>query len=54
VVPVGVGRRLARALPRAELSVFTGCGHVPQEEVPALTLARLRAFLEHHPASTQP
>jgi pimeloyl-ACP methyl ester carboxylesterase len=48
VVPLGVGRRLARALPRAELAVLTGCGHVPQEEEPARTFARFKSFLERH------
>ena len=45
VVPVSVGRRLVRALPRARLSVLRGCGHIPQEELPATTLAVLTAFL---------
>jgi pimeloyl-ACP methyl ester carboxylesterase len=54
VVPLSVGRRLVGALRRAELSVFKGCGHVPQEEEPALTLARLKAFLQRHPRRTQP
>ncbi len=45
VVPLSVGRRLLRALPRARLTVLKGCGHIPQEELPATTLAILRAFL---------
>jgi len=45
VVPLAVGRRLARTLPRAQLAVLEGCGHVPQEELPAATLVILRAFL---------
>jgi pimeloyl-ACP methyl ester carboxylesterase len=45
VVPLSVGRRLLRALPRARLTVLKGCGHMPQEELPATTLAILRAFL---------
>jgi len=54
VVPLAVGRRLARALPHAELTVLQGCGHVPQEEEPASTLARLKSFLAHHPRPPQP
>jgi len=54
VVPLAVGRRLVRVLPRAELSVFKGCGHVPQEEEPALTFARLKSFLQRQPRPTQP
>ena len=45
VVPLWVGHKLARVLPRAQLSVLKGCGHVPQEELPAATLAIVRAFL---------
>jgi pimeloyl-ACP methyl ester carboxylesterase len=45
VVPLSVGRRLLRALPGARLTVLKGCGHMPQEELPATTLAILRAFL---------
>lgn len=45
LVPLWVGRRLARTLPNARLSVLQGCGHVPQEEVPAATLGRIKAFL---------
>jgi pimeloyl-ACP methyl ester carboxylesterase len=48
VVPLGVGRRLARALPRAELAVLRQCGHVPQEEEPTRTLARFKSFLRQH------
>jgi pimeloyl-ACP methyl ester carboxylesterase len=45
VVPFWVGRRLARALPAARLALLRGCGHVPQEELPLQTLARVRRFL---------
>ena len=45
VVPLSVGKKLVRALPRARLSVLKGCGHIPQEELPATTLAVMRAFL---------
>jgi pimeloyl-ACP methyl ester carboxylesterase len=45
VVPARVGRKLARTLPHARLALLTGCGHIPQEERPAATLALLRPFL---------
>ncbi len=45
VVPLSVGRKLARTLPHARLSILRGCGHVPQEELPAATLALMRPFL---------
>jgi pimeloyl-ACP methyl ester carboxylesterase len=45
VVPTWVGRRLARHLPNAQLSILRGCGHAPQEELPARTLALMRTFL---------
>jgi pimeloyl-ACP methyl ester carboxylesterase len=45
MVPVWVGRKLVRTLPNARLAVLNGCGHVPHEELPAQTLAIIRAFL---------
>lgn len=45
VVPVAIARRLHAALPGAELVVIEDCGHIPQEERPAETLAALEAFL---------
>ncbi|RDI96126.1 alpha/beta hydrolase [Meiothermus sp. QL-1] len=40
VVPPGVGRRLAAAIPGARFSLIPDCGHLPQQEKP-LELARL-------------
>lgn len=54
VVPLWVGRRLARTLPNARLSLLEGCGHVPQEEVPAATLGQIKAFLDATAAARQP
>jgi pimeloyl-ACP methyl ester carboxylesterase len=54
LVPLWVGRRLARTLPQARLSVLEACGHVPQEEVPAATLGRIKAFLAAPAAAHQP
>ncbi len=46
VVPVWVGERLAETLPRARLEILPHCGHMPQEEKPAETLAHFTAFLK--------
>lgn len=46
VVPLWVGQRLARELPRARLEVMETCGHVPHEERPAESLEILVDFLE--------
>ena len=46
VVPVATGRKLARVLPNASLTVLTGCNHIPQDERPAAVLAALHGFLK--------
>ena len=46
IVPLWVGRRLARQLPNSRLSVLKGCGHVPQEEAGAQTLSLMRRFID--------
>jgi pimeloyl-ACP methyl ester carboxylesterase len=46
VVPVWVGERLAGTLPRARLEILPECGHMPQEEKAAETLAYVTAFLK--------
>lgn len=38
-------RLMADAMPRAELTVFDSCGHLPNVEAPEAFLATLRAFL---------
>ena len=45
VIAVENGRRMAAAMPDAQLIVYEGVGHVAQEEAPARTLTDLRAFL---------
>ncbi len=45
VVPIALGRKLARNMPRAQFRVVTGCGHAPQEEQPAQTLKLIQAHL---------
>ena len=44
-VPVETGIRLARTLPRAQLKILDGCGHVPQDERPDAVIALLSSFL---------
>ena len=46
VVPLSVGRRLARALPRARLHVLERCGHLAQEEHPTESYAIVERFLQ--------
>ncbi len=46
VVPLAVGRRLARTLPRADLVVLEACGHIPAEERPEASLQVLEEFLD--------
>jgi pimeloyl-ACP methyl ester carboxylesterase len=46
VVPLSVGERLARDLPRAKLVVLERCGHLPAEELPEESWAALERFLD--------
>jgi pimeloyl-ACP methyl ester carboxylesterase len=46
LVPVRLGRRLVRTMPRAQLVVLSGVGHVPQFEVPEDARRRVQAFLD--------
>jgi pimeloyl-ACP methyl ester carboxylesterase len=46
IVPTANTVRLAGELPEAQLLVFEGCGHVPQEECPQAFLAAVRPFIE--------
>lgn len=45
VVPLAVGERLEKDLPRARLVVLERCGHLPAEERPREALRVLREFL---------
>jgi|GEM_PF-165841 len=45
LVPLAMGRRLARDIPGASLAVIPECGHAPQEEKPAETLEIIKRFL---------
>lgn len=45
VVPLEVGRRLHRALPRSRLRILEACGHLVPEERPRESLELVQAFL---------
>jgi pimeloyl-ACP methyl ester carboxylesterase len=45
VIPLKVGELLSHALPNSVLEVFEECGHIPQEEQPQITIARISEFL---------
>ena len=49
VVPLSTGRKLARAMPRAELVVLHRCGHMTAEERPEASWVVVERFLEAHP-----
>jgi len=51
VVPLANGRRLAAALPCADLVVLDRCGHLPPEERPAASLRAVTSFLDGHPVA---
>ena len=45
VIPVRLGRRLASAIPDAQIHEIDRCGHVPQEEYPEIVAPLLAQFL---------
>lgn len=45
LIPYAHGERFAAAIPGAELRMYEEVGHLPQEEIPAQSLADLRDFL---------
>ncbi len=45
LLPPALGQRFARDIPKAQLVVLAGVGHMPQEEAPQRTLAEVRRFL---------
>ncbi|HEY3038225.1 MAG TPA: alpha/beta hydrolase [Pyrinomonadaceae bacterium] len=45
IVPLKVGELLHEALPNSTLEVIEHCGHIPQEEKPDETIARISRFL---------
>jgi pimeloyl-ACP methyl ester carboxylesterase len=45
IIPLKVGELLSQAIPNSALEVFEECGHIPQEERPQKTIARISQFL---------
>ena len=45
IVPLEVGIKLRRTLPTSTLRLVEDCGHMPQEEQPASTLALIKGFI---------
>src|SRR5262249_11016065 len=48
VVPVFLGLRLHEDMRTSEFTIFTHCGHMPQEEKPEDTVRAVQAFLKRH------
>ena len=48
VVPVIMGLRLHENMKSSEFTLFSQCGHMPQEEKPEETLAAIQAFLKRN------
>ena len=48
VVPPFFAHRLRMDLPSSELVMFSGCGHMPQEEKPEDTARAIQGFLARH------
>lgn len=46
VITLKVGELLNEALPNSVLEVFEECGHIPQEEQPQKTIAKISQFLD--------
>ena len=45
VIPLKVGKLLHELIPNSTLDVIEQCGHIPQEEKPDETIARISEFL---------
>jgi pimeloyl-ACP methyl ester carboxylesterase len=50
IVPLSVVTCLPELLPAPRLEVLDGCGHIPHEEWPQLTMPKLREFFAESPA----
>lgn len=46
IVPIADSERLAKTLPNAEYVILPACGHVPQEECPALFIDAVEEWLQ--------
>jgi pimeloyl-ACP methyl ester carboxylesterase len=45
IVPLDIGLKLRRKLPKSTLRIIGACGHMPQEEQPKATLELIQGFL---------
>jgi pimeloyl-ACP methyl ester carboxylesterase len=45
IVPLDIGLKLRRKLPKSTLRIISACGHMPQEEQPKATLELIQGFL---------
>ncbi|MBU2587960.1 MAG: alpha/beta hydrolase [Alphaproteobacteria bacterium] len=52
LIPVAAGQSLAGVMPNAQIIVYPGIGHLPQEEAPAATLGDLLEWLAEHAPAT--
>ena len=46
IVPLDIGLKLRRAMPNSTFKLVSECGHMPQEEQPAVTVSLIRGFLD--------
>lgn len=54
LLPLAYARRLAAMIPRARLTELPGAGHVPQQQQPALFVAKLQELLAAAPPEAAP
>ncbi len=52
LIPVAAGQSLAGVMQNAQIIVYPGIGHLPQEEAPAATLGDLAEWLAEHAPAT--
>jgi len=53
LIPVAAGQWLASTMPHADLVIYPGIGHLPQEEAPGATLGDLKPWLARHASATK-
>lgn len=54
LIPVELAERFHRDLPRSELVIYEGIGHVPMEEIPERSARDVAAFLRDYPPESDP
>lgn len=50
LIPAADGEKFHKAIPGATLILYPGVGHVPMEQIPAQSVADLKAWLATHPS----